>query len=58
VDDIRVAMRKVIEAGGKVLGEPMEIPGIGHYVSFIDTEANRVSMLQSIPRNRYASKVE
>jgi hypothetical protein len=58
VDDIRVAMRKVIEAGGKVLGEPMEIPGIGHYVSFIDTEGNRVSMLQSIPRNRYASKVE
>jgi len=26
-------------AGGKPLGEPMEIPGVGQYVSFIDTEA-------------------
>jgi uncharacterized protein len=36
--------------GGKVLGEPIEIPGIGQYVSFVDTEDNRVSMLQPIPR--------
>jgi predicted enzyme related to lactoylglutathione lyase len=28
----------------------MEIPGIGQYVSFIDTEGNRVSMLQALPR--------
>lgn len=46
VDDIRKSMREVAEAGGKVLGEPMEIPGIGQYVSFIDTEGNRVSLLQ------------
>jgi predicted enzyme related to lactoylglutathione lyase len=46
VDDIEVAMDKVSDAGGKVLGEPMEIPGIGRYVSFSDTEGNRVSMLQ------------
>ena len=46
VDDIEVAMDKVSDAGGKVLGEPMEIPGIGQYVSFSDTEGNRVSMLQ------------
>jgi predicted enzyme related to lactoylglutathione lyase len=32
----------------------MEIPGVGHYVSFIDTEGNRVSMLQPIPRNWHA----
>jgi uncharacterized protein len=51
VDDIQAAMRKVAEAGGKVLGEPMEIPGIGQYVSFVDTEDNRVSMLQPIPRD-------
>ena len=36
----------VEEAGGKVLGEPMEIPGVGLYVAFFDTEGNRVSMLQ------------
>ena len=46
VDDIRRGMQKVTDAGGKVLGEPVEIPGIGWYVSFIDTEGNRVSMLQ------------
>ena len=46
VDDIKEAMKKVTDAGGKVLGEPMDIPGIGKYVSFTDTEGNRVSMLQ------------
>ena len=51
VDNIKEAMRKVAGAGGKVLGEPMEIPGVGQYVSFTDTEGNRVSMLQPLPRN-------
>jgi predicted enzyme related to lactoylglutathione lyase len=46
IDDIKEAMKKVTEAGGKVLGEPMEIPGYGLYVSFFDTEGNRVSMMQ------------
>ncbi len=46
VTDIQKSIRKVSDAGGKVLGEPMEIPGIGQYVSFIDTEGNRISMLQ------------
>ena len=46
VDDIQESMKKVAQAGGKVLGEPMKIPGIGQYVSFFDTEGNRVSMLQ------------
>ena len=50
VDDINESMKKVMKAGGKVLGEPMEIPGIGQYVSFFDTEGNRVSMLQPDPR--------
>ncbi len=46
VEDIKEHMKNVEKAGGKVLGEPMEIPGVGQYVSFIDTEGNRVSMLQ------------
>ena len=46
VDDIESAMQRVGKEGGKVLGEPMQIPGIGRYVSFFDTEGNRVSMLQ------------
>src|SRR5262245_6953381 len=56
VDDIQQAIKKVTDAGGKVLGEPMEIPGVGQYVSFTDTEGNRVSMLQPIPRNWHAPK--
>jgi uncharacterized protein len=50
VKDIDESMRKVTRAGGKVLGEPMQIPGVGRYVSFTDTEGNRVSMLQPDPR--------
>jgi uncharacterized protein len=46
VDDIKKAMSKVTDAGGKVLGEPVEIPGVGQYVSFADTEGNRASILQ------------
>ena len=51
VDDIKKAMKKVKTAGGKVLGgqkpgKPDDIPGVGLYVSFIDTEGNRVGMLQ------------
>jgi predicted enzyme related to lactoylglutathione lyase len=56
VDDIKTAMKKVEEAGGKVLGgssapgEPDDIPGVGLYVSIVDTEGNRVSLLQPSPR--------
>ena len=46
VDDIQNAMKKVIEAGGTVFGEPMDIPGVGLYVAFSDTEGNYASMLQ------------
>jgi predicted enzyme related to lactoylglutathione lyase len=51
VDDIREAMKKIEEAGGKIVGgqkagEPDDIPGVGLYISFFDTEGNRVSVLQ------------
>lgn len=46
VDDIKKSMKKVEKAGGKVIGEPMEIPGFGMYVSFYDTEGNRVSIME------------
>lgn len=46
VDDLRAAMARVTGAGGEVLGEPMPIPGVGDYVSFVDSEGNRHSMLQ------------
>ena len=46
VEDIDAAMNAVSEGGGEVLGEPILIPGIGLYVSFLDTEGNRASLLQ------------
>ena len=46
--DIRDSMARVQAAGGRVLGEPMAIPGVGLYVSFMDTEDNRVSLLQPL----------
>jgi len=49
VDDLVKAMDKVTRAGGQVLGEPMDIPGVGGYVSFTDSEGNRVGMLQPLP---------
>jgi predicted enzyme related to lactoylglutathione lyase len=49
VDDINAAVERVKRAGGTVLGEPREIPGVGAYVSAVDTEGNRVSMLQPMP---------
>jgi len=52
VDDIQGSMKKVTDAGGKVLGDPMDMPGVGRYVSFVDTEGNRVSMLQPLPRQK------
>lgn len=50
VDDIRAAIQQVTAAGGSVLGEPMAIPGVGQYVSFMDTEGNRASMLEPLAR--------
>lgn len=56
VEDIKASMKAVTEAGGKILGsvgkdgkhtdEPQEIPGVGLWVSILDTEGNRVSLLQ------------
>jgi len=46
VDNINEHMKKIEAAGGKLAGEPMEIPGVGLFVSFFDTEGNRVNLLQ------------
>lgn len=46
VTDMAEALKKVQGAGGKLLGEPMDIPGVGRYAGFLDTEGNRVSLLQ------------
>jgi len=50
-------MKGVEDAGGKILGsmnakgeyvlEPQMIPGVGLWISVMDTEGNRVSILQA-----------
>lgn len=56
VDDIQEAVKAVGAAGGKILGgmdqngnhtdEPQMIPGVGLWISAMDTEGNRFSILQ------------
>lgn len=47
VPDLKEAMKNIEAAGGKLLREPQDIPGIGLWVSFTDSEGNRVSILQA-----------
>ena len=56
VENIKQAMKDAEKAGGKVLGsmnedgshtmEPQQIPGVGLWISMMDTEGNRFSMMQ------------
>ena len=46
VGDIKDSIENIKKEGGKVLSEPMDIPGYGLYASFIDTEGNRVGMME------------
>lgn len=58
VPDIKAAMKAVEAGGGKILGamdengqqsmEPQMIPGVGLWISFQDTENNRVSLMQPL----------
>jgi predicted enzyme related to lactoylglutathione lyase len=53
VDDIHEHMKKIEEAGGKMLGgdsgqEFDDIPGVGKYATFVDTEGNHVGILQPV----------
>jgi predicted enzyme related to lactoylglutathione lyase len=52
VDNMAAARDRVTRAGGRVLGEPMEIPDVGTYVSIMDPEGNRVAMLEPTLRNK------
>lgn len=52
VDDINEAMEKVKKAGGKVLGEPFEMPGVGLFVDFADTAGNRGTINQDFTLKR------
>ena len=49
VDELDDSMGKVKAAGGEVLGEPLNIPGIGIYVTIRDSEGNQVALLHTSP---------
>jgi predicted enzyme related to lactoylglutathione lyase len=46
VENIDESIGKINQNGGTVLGEPVSIPDFGIYVSFLDTEGNRNSIIQ------------
>lgn len=46
VDGIKAYKEKIIKAGGKISGEIMDMPGLGQFLSFFDTEGNRVNLIQ------------
>ena len=46
VNDIKEYRKKVEAAGGKLSGDIMDMPGIGFFASFFDSEGNRVNMIQ------------
>ncbi len=48
VENLNKSMDAVKKSGGAIRGKPMNIPGIGEFVMFKDTEGNRVGMLQAI----------
>jgi uncharacterized protein len=49
VEDVNAALKAVEQAGGTIAGPPREIPGVGLYGSFRDSEGNRMSVLQPLP---------
>jgi len=46
VDNLEKHIVIVKKAGGKILGEKMNIQGIGMFIMFKDTEGNKLGMLQ------------
>ena len=50
VDDIKESMKMVESAGGKIIGKIEDMKGIGMFVNIIDSEGNKMSMMQPAPR--------
>jgi predicted enzyme related to lactoylglutathione lyase len=49
VESLDETMAKVTGAGGKVINEPNEIPGVGTHVYCQDPDGNLFGMMQSAP---------
>ena len=51
VDNLKDMIEKVKAAGGKLAGEIQTVPGIGDTVYVIDTEGNKIGLIQALPRS-------
>lgn len=49
VENLAHHIEQVKQKGGTVEGDPMDIPGVGKFIMFVDTEGNRVGMLEQAP---------
>lgn len=49
VVDIEEYARKVKENGGKIIGEIMDLPGVGRFAAALDTEGKKFSLMQMFP---------
>lgn len=52
VDDVDRAMARIVEAGGSVVTPRMAVPGVGYMAYCIDTEGNRLGVMQEDPTAR------
>jgi len=48
VEDIKAYKEKIVGAGGKIAGDIMDMPDLGLFLSFFDTEGNRVNLMQPV----------
>lgn len=51
VGNLDESVKAVLEAGGEILGGKMDIPNVGIYASFRDTEGNLIGMLEPKVKN-------
>lgn len=47
VDSIEETVKKVRDAGGRIVVEKQEVPGMGWFTTFLDPEGNEMSLWQS-----------
>lgn len=51
VDNLEAAIAAVRKAGGSADGKVDLIPNVGHFTYAVDTEGNRVGLLQELPHD-------
>ena len=50
VENLDDMIQKVLDAGGKMVGDRQTVPGIGETIYASDTEGNTFGMIQALPR--------